>query len=255
MTSKRTAGVVLAAALVLLLAGCGGTGEADKTADQILADAAAALSSAKSVHIDATQTSGSGPFHLVIDLSAGGMARGTVDAEGTSANVIVAGGKFYIQGQSFFAKFAGAQAAAAIGDRWVIIPSSAGISGFESFTDLKTLGDCIAADHGTLSKGGTATVNGQAAVIVVDKGDKPGTAPGKLYVATSGTPRPLQVQITGETRSGTPPGGPKCADTTGTSGAGGGTSGGAGTLTFTQYDESVSVTPPPNPLDLTSLGG
>jgi hypothetical protein len=254
LTRTRIGGAL--AAVALLLAACGGGGEAGKSPSQILDDAANALQSAKSVHIDATSTGGSsGTFHITVDLVSGGGARGSVTSEGVVAKFVVAGGKFYIQGRDFFAKFAGPQAATVIGDRWVLIPSNAGVSSFESFTDTKTLADCLRADHGTLSSGGTATVAGQGTVVLVDKGDRPGTAPGKLYVASSGTAYPLELQVTGATSSGTPPGGAQCAGTTGGSATGGSSSGGAGTLFFSQYDASVSVTPPANPLDLSSLAG
>lgn len=252
MTRTRMGGALAAAAL--LLAACGGGGEADKSPDQILGDAANALQSARSVHIDADSTGGSnGTFHITVDIVSGGGARGSVNSSGVAAQFVVTGGKFYIQGRDFFAKFAGPQAATLIGDRWVLLPSNAGVSDFESFTDTTTLATCLRADHGSLSSGGTATVAGQGAVVIVDKGDKPGTAPGKLYVATSGTPYPLELQITGATQSGTPPGGSKCAGTSG-SATGGSSSGGKATLLLA-YGASVSVTPPPNPLDLSSLAG
>ena len=86
-------------------------------------------------------------------------------------------------------------------------------------------------------------MNGQPAVVIVDKGDKPGTSPGKLFVAATGRPFPLRVLATGKAR----PGGKKtrCSDSSGKD------SGAAGDeLTFSRFNEELKLTAPPNPLDL-----
>lgn len=255
MTRTRAAGVALAA--IALLSACGsssgggGGGEADKTAAQILADAVSALRSAKSVHITAKSTDTTSPnaVDLDLDLAAGGSASGTVGTQGVTASVVVTGGKFYVRGRDFWAKVAGAEAATVIGDRWAILPASADTSAFTSFVNVNTLADCLNLDHGTLSKGGTATFDGQAAVVLVDKGDQPGTAPGKLYVAASGATYPLSLQVTGAAKAGTSPAGDKC------NGGASGSSKDTGTVTFSDYGKVVTVTPPPDALDLQSLAG
>jgi hypothetical protein len=255
MTRTRTAGSLLAIGLVLTACGSGGggNGEADKSANQILADATSALKSATSFRIAGTATDSSGPgsFDVTFVVGAGGGAKGKLTNGGATAQFVYSGGKFYVQGKDFFTKFGGPQAGAVVGDRWVLLPASAAGQDFAAFTDPSALATCLSADHGTISKGGTATVDGHEAVILVDKGDKPGTAPGRLYVATSGTAYPVKVDVTGATSPGTPPGGPKCSSTTGSSGGTGGTA----SLTLSQFNATVTITPPPNPLDLSTLGG
>jgi hypothetical protein len=255
MTTTRLGGAVLAIGLLLTACGSGGNGEADKTASQILADAVSALKSAKSFHLTGAGSDATGAkttFDITFVTGSGGGVKGRVTTGGVTAQVVVIGGKYYIQGRDFFAKFGGEQAATVVGDRWVIIPASAAGQGFASFSDVNALATCLSLDHGTLAKGGTATVAGQSAAVLVDKGDKPGTSPGKLFVATSGTAYPLEFQQTGEASTGTPPGGAACGSATGSSSSGGA---GTGSFTFSDYNAAASVTPPPNPLDLTSLGG
>jgi len=256
MTRTRAAGAALAA--IALLSACGSSGgsggsggvEADKSAQQILADAVNAMKSATSLHISARGTGGTTPETVTIelDVAAGGSAHGSLSTGGTTANVAMVNGKVYLQGRDFWSKVGGAQVAAAIGDHWAILPAGADSSGFNSFGDISTLADCFNLDHGTISKGGTATFEGRAAVVLLDKGDKPGTAPGKLYVAASGTPYPLGIQITGATRAGTPPGGEKCS-------GGSVSANDRATLTLSDYGKAVIVTPPPGALDLQSLAG
>jgi hypothetical protein len=254
MTRTRSATAALAIGLLLAACGGGGNGEADKTASQILADAVAALKSAKSFHISAkSAATGTDALSLDLDLLTGGSARGKVTSGGATANVVVLGGKFYIQGRDFWNKFAGPQAATVIGDRWAILPSNADTSGFVSFVNTDTLATCLGISHGTITKGGTTTVAGQGAVILVDKGDKPGTAPGKLYVATSGPAYPLKLETTGTASAGTAPGGAECNGSS--SGSNGGSGNGPGSFTLTNFGTVGAITPPPSPLDLSSLGG
>jgi hypothetical protein len=257
MTRARVACTLLAAGLLISACGSsggsGGGGEADKTADQILADAVAAMKTVKSVHVVARETSsaassGLGNLILDIDVASADSAAGSITGTGVAAKFVFSAGKFYLQGKDFFAKLAGPQAAAVIGDRWVIVPSSAGLSGFEQFVNPGTLADCLSVDHGTLSKDGTTTVDGTAAVVLTDKGDKAGTQPGKLYVATEGTAYPLKLEVTGKATPGTPPGGAKC-------GGGSSDTGSTGVVTFTQFNGTFTVTVPSNAVDLQSLMG
>lgn len=258
MTGTRMAGSVLAIGLVLTACGSGGggggNGEADKSANQILSDAVSALRSAKTFHLAAKSNStGADALGIDIDLVSGGSARGTVTTGGASARIVASGGKFYIQGRDFWNKFGGPEAATVVGDRWAILPSNADTTGFLIFVNSDTLATCLAVSHGTLSKGGSATVDGQGAVVLVDEGDKPGTTPAKLYVATTGTAYPIRLESTGTTSAGATPGGDKC--NTGGGSSGSSSSNGGGIFTLSQFNATVTITPPPNPLDLSTLGG
>ena len=249
------AGGVLVAGL--LMSACGGTGEAGKSADQILADAAAALRSAKSFHLDVSQSGtssssngGLGNVTVAVDVVAGQGASAAIKAGSIAAKLVISGGKVYLQGKDFWSKFAGVQAANLIGDRWVILPSgSTGLSDLLMFSDTAKLATCLQLDHGTLSKGGTTTVAGQDAVILVDKGDKPGTSPGKLYVATANPNYPLKSENSGATKPGTPPGGTQC---TGSSQSSDG-SGGSSTISISEFNQTFTVKAPSGALDLQSL--
>jgi hypothetical protein len=244
MTRTRVVGGLLALGLVLGACGSGG-GEADKTPQQILDDAVAAMKSAKTFHISGTMTDSTGTTTVALDVGTGS-AEGTFSQQGLTAKIVVTGGKFYLQGKELFSKFAGPQAGALIGDRWVIIPTSV-LSGVDAFTDVQKFASCLASDHGTLSKGGTGSVDGQAAVILVDKGDKPGTQAGKLYVAASGTAYVLRLEDTGKATAGGSSSSSQCG--------GSADSASTGTLTLSRFNQTVSVTPPPDALDLSKLGG
>jgi hypothetical protein len=253
MTTKRS--LIGVTVLGILLAACGGgsSGEADKTPDQILSDAVAALKSTKTLHLVANENSSStpdpnggssGPVKIVADIQTPNAVSGSITEAGATGHFVVTNGKFYLQGRDLIAKLGGQAAVDVVGDKWVLVPASASSSGVADLADMNKLATCLQQQHGTLSKGGSATVNGQDTVIVVDKGDKPGTQPGKLYVATSGTAYPLKFEQTGSVTPGGDTSGP-CAST----------SNSTGSATFSDFNKSVTVTPPPNPLDLSSLGG
>jgi len=265
MARTRVAGGLLAAGLLVSACGSGGSGsggggsgEAGKSPAQILSDAAAALRAARSLHLDVENFAlpgGSGTARFGVDLARSGAASATLQTEGVTAHFLYVGGKFYAQGKGFWQKFAGAQAANLIGERWVVVPNNAGLADFEQFLNVSTLARCFQLDHGTLSKGGTATVNGQAAVVLVDSGDKPGTTPGKFYVAATGTAYPLQVRTSGATQPGTPPGGTACGggSASGSPTPGTAASSGSTTIVLSRFNQPVSIKAPSDALDLQSL--
>ena len=97
-----------------------------------------------------------------------------------------------------------------------------------------------------MAKGGTETVDGEQAVVVLDKGDRPGTNAGKLYVATTGEPFPLRTVATGNER----PGGkqdPQCNESERRTRTG-------DEVKLSRYNESLDVKAPPGAIDLEGGG-
>jgi len=238
MSPRRILGCALAA---LVLAACGGSDESGKPADQVLQDAAAALKAAKSFHLAVvvdSGTAGAGKLDISADVVAPNTVSGTIAQSGVTGHFVFAGGKVYLQGRDFLSALAGQQAAAQIGDHWVIAPASAAGSGVGQIADMQKFADCLVQNHGTLSKS-TGKVGGQDAVVLTDKADRPGTQPGRLSIAASGTPYPLQLEITGPTTAGTPANA-SCASSGGST----------GTLTFSSYGASYSIAAPTGAVDL-----
>ena len=210
MSLSRSLPVLAAALGAVLVSACGSggspsashpAGEASKTAAQILADAQAALGAAGSFRIRFSGTSATdGPMTLDLVVSSGGV-KGSMTDQGVTAQVIVAAGQAYIQGRAFFAKTAGADAAAVIGDRWVQLPAGQSF-GFDGFNNPKTVALCLLSVHGTLVKGGTSSFQGQPTVQVLDRADIPGDAPGTVDVATTGPAYPLHLVQTGAATPG-----------------------------------------------------
>ena len=209
----------------------------------ILADAAAALRRAESFHLEGTQGAGKKATEVKADVGLPSKLRLTIGQGNATASIIIVGGSLYIKANAAFWNQQGTgQAAQQLADRWLKTPAGSGeLQSVTKDLDTKTLAACLVKGHGTLEHGGKATVDGQEAVVIVDKGDRPGTNPGKLFVAASGEPLPLRTIATGPER----PGGkkdPKCDDSTPTT---------AGDeATFSDYNEPLDLSAPSGAVEI-----
>ena len=173
-------------------------GEAAKTADQIVADAEAAATSASSVHVGGSGVSGGTPLSLNLQLVAGKGGKGHLAVNGLSFDIVRIGPTAYFKGD----RRSGATSAAGPRRSCFRAGGSRRSSGngrprlLRPLTDIAKLFNAILGSHGTLSKGAMTTVNGQPAIAVVDT-SKGGT----LYVATTGKPYPLELE--GPRKTGT----------------------------------------------------
>ncbi|MEA2215798.1 MAG: hypothetical protein QOK19_1359 [Solirubrobacteraceae bacterium] len=197
---------VLAAALAvlalgLILGGCGssssssGNGLQSKSPSQILEAAKAAASKAASVHINGTITSSGKPISLNMELLAGKGGKGTISQEGFTIKLIQVRGAVYINGSAaFYTHVGGSAAAQLLQGKWLKAPANSGeLASLADLTNLSKLIDTALANHGKLAKGPTATIGGQKAIALKDT-----TKGGILYVATTGTPYPLEIAKSGK---------------------------------------------------------
>ena len=208
-------------------AGCGssssGNGVAAKTPTEILAATKVAADAATSVHVSGSIVSSGAPITLDMDLLAGKGGRGQLSENGLSFELIQISGTVYLKGSSAFYRHIGGSAAAQLlQGKWLKAPAtSKDFASITSLTDLRQLVDTTLANHGTLTKGGTTSVNGQKVVGVTDT-SKGGT----LYIAASGQPYP--IEITKDGASG-------------------------GKIVFDRWNESVSLAAPANAIDIAQL--
>jgi hypothetical protein len=227
---------VLAAAL---LGGCGSSGGsgsssssssssssngvASKTPAEIISAAKAAADSASSVHVSGSIVSGSAPITLNLELLAGKGGRGQISENGLSFNLIQVDGTVYISGSpAFYSHFGGPAAAQLLEGKWLKAPSSNGnFSTLGSLTNLSQLLNTALADHGTLAKGVTTTVDGQKVLSVTDVSHG-----GTLYVATTGKPYPIEITKSGKN---------------------------GGKILFDRWNAPVTLAAPKNSIDLAQL--
>jgi hypothetical protein len=212
-----------------LLAGCGGSssssgnGVAEKSPEEILAATKAATDKATSVHVSGSIVSDNSPISLDMQLLANKGGRGQLSENGLAFELIQVNGTVYIKGSAAFYKHIGGTAAAQLlQGKWLKAPASdADFASLSQLTDLRQLVDETLTNHGSLTKSGTTTVNGQKVVGVTDK-----TKGGTLYIATTGKPYPIEISKGGS---------------------------GGGKITFDSWNSSVTLAAPKNAIDVTQL--
>jgi hypothetical protein len=226
LRSFSLAASVLALAL-LALAGCGssssGNGVASKSPEEIVTEAKTAADSASSVHVAGSVNSSGSPVTLDLNLASGKGATGQISQNGSTFKIVIDGGTAYISGSdAFYRKLGGSAAAQLLAGKWLKISTSTPeFASFGSLTNMRKLLDTVLVGHGTLQKGSTTTIGGQQAIAVNDT-----TRGGTLYVATTGKPYPLQISKSGSE---------------------------AGKITFDNWDEPVTITPPSSSVNLSEL--
>jgi hypothetical protein len=227
---------VPALALVLtaaLLAGCGGgkkesasNGEASKSANQVLADAKAAATSADSVHVAGSIVSEGTPIKLDLSMASGKGAKGSMSTSGLSFDLVRVGDTVYIQGSdAFYKHFAGAAVAQLLHGKWLKASVTQGqLKSLAPLTSIGALFTGISKNHGKLARKGTTTYHGQKVVEVRDTSDN-----SKLYVAATGKPYPVAIV--------------------------GAKQGQSGTVAFDDWNSHVSLSTPKDAVDISQLGG
>ncbi|MBO2450519.1 LppX_LprAFG lipoprotein [Actinomadura barringtoniae] len=188
----------------------------DKTADQILQEARAALRAERSLKISGGMVQGKET--ILVDLTMDGTnAQGnlTVPIKGkqVSMDIIKIDQKVYVKSTDIW-KTVAPSMAARFGDRWVLSQDSLKQS-FADFFTAQGWADNVLKPDGTVTREADSQVDGRRAYVLDD-----GTG-GKLLIAADGKPLPLRLTGGGEKSSGD--------------------------MTFT-YDVPVNVQPPANPI-------
>jgi hypothetical protein len=272
---SRDRSPLLIAALALLLGACnlpgqpsgvGIGGEEGKPVDAVIADAQKDMAGFKTVHVKfATTARDTGAIAFDISSDEAGNVSGSGMAGDATFDLVVFEGKTYIKGQAFWLRVltngsgpdASVQAVvqSKVGDHWVVGLDSVGDSTGRGNLNPAVLADCLRV-HGTLSKGGTQTIDGRKAVEVRDQGDSPGGRAGSRFIAVDSPHVLLRATHSGTASAGTSPANGRCkagatpAPTP--SGSPGGTESSV-TTDYSDYGKSVTVTRPSDTVDLGSL--
>lgn len=208
MKLHRTIAVVaLAGALV---AGCGSSsgpssnsggnngsnGIANESALQILNAAANALKTANSVTLVGSLPSNGKPTQINGTFFANGDADTTLGLSGSTVQLIKIGSNDYFQAPAAYWQAQGVPSSLSskLDGVWVIIPDSQAKLGAK--LSLSAFAAHATTDASSYTKGSTSTVDGQAVIAIVSPSQ------GTVYVATTGTPYPVQAVLTG-TNGGT----------------------------------------------------
>jgi hypothetical protein len=213
---------------------------ASRKPDDVVAGAQAALGKVKSFRMAGTETEKDGSIEKIAGtFTAAGAADFSLTQGKESARLIVLGQYVYVKGNAAYWKSTSKKDGAAIARRftgkWIKQPAKVIGSDLGGFAP-KRIASCLTAHVGTLTNKGVKTVDGRQVVVIADAGDKPGSAPGELWVAVDDPTVPLREIRTGPAKKG----GAKdaaCdddgADTTV-----------KGTLAFSRFDKAPKVVAP-----------
>jgi len=209
-----------------VLAGCGSSssinGIAAKTPAEIVAAARAAADHAATVHVSGSVEGEGAPLSLDLELVAGKGGQGRIVQGNLDFKLIQIGRFVYIKGTSaFYRHIGGGAAAGLLKGRWLKTLVRGSFASLAALTNLSKLVDTTLTSHGTLARHGTTTVDGQRVVAISDP-SKGGT----LYVATTGSPYPIEVVKNG---------------------------GSGGRIVFDRWNQPVTLTAPANAINITQL--
>jgi hypothetical protein len=224
----------LAVALTaVLVAGCGSSskaaqpnGMASKSADQVFAAAKAAATSASSAHVAGKLVSNGTAITLDLSMARDKGAKGSVSVNGLGFDLVKIGDTAYIKGSdAFYQHFAGPAVAQLIHGKWIKAPTTS--KQFRSFANLASVSGIfteIGAHHGKLVNDGKTTYKGQPVGAIRDVSDD-----SKLFVAATGAPYPVAIV--------------------------GGRKNQSGSVTFSDWNQPVSLSAPSGAFDVSQVLG
>jgi hypothetical protein len=196
---RRTAiSPTLALAVALAgLAGCGSStdnGVSSKNASEILAAAKAAAQSATAVHVESLAAQGALKLKQNLELTSNG-GRGEISLLGSSFEVIRIGNTLYLKGNPGFYQRLGINPTRVPQNSWIKTPANnSQFGGLAAFTDLRGEVGRLLSTAKPVTKGTATTTNGQKTVELKQAGQ---LYTGKIYIATTGKPYPVQITKTG----------------------------------------------------------
>jgi hypothetical protein len=204
MRATRTSIVLL---LLCVAAGGGApsalAGGGPRPPHALLAAAIANLRGADAIRIALTGADSDGASAARLDY-AGGDVEVSLREAGERLSLRVVDGAYYVRANAAYwrRETKSSTAAERLADRWVKAPASKDLRSAAVQLSPRRLAHCIGVESGTVSDGGTAVVGGRRTTVVVSAGDRPGTAPGRYYLAASGPARLLRYVQTGPDRHG-----------------------------------------------------
>ncbi len=255
MSRLRSSAVTVSISLCAVMAAAAPTvadgGEASKSPGAILSDLKRDLGKVKSFHFAGRQTEKGAVTQLSGDVFASGSANIALTEGRASLRMILLPRATYLNANAVYWRRSGGKSgnalATKLAGRWVKVPASAGDSVKPLLDELspKHLASCVTVGTGTLSNNGVKTLGGRKVIVLQDKGDRPGTTPGLLYVAAEGPVLPLREIQTGPRK----PGGKvnKRCDAASDAST-------AADVSFSRFDRVPPLKAPRNALDLESSG-
>jgi hypothetical protein len=179
--------------MALVLSSCApaSNGVQKETGRAILAAAGQALTSTRSLEIQAASTQASGPASITFEIAAPNQGEGTFTSSTVSFQAEELRGVDYFRSQTLWSQVGGASLQSDLGDRWVFIAASSSTAAqltqaFGELTSVKALAGALTKGDAAAVRGKLDPVAGQESVAVHEPTSQ------TIYVATTGKPYPLR---------------------------------------------------------------
>lgn len=219
---------------------------ASEPPQQIMQDVASALRGAKGyeMHFNLHKPSGESQRGEIIRAAHGGFYMKASLQPRQSIGLILVGGHAYFKASpSFWTSHGVSQSLAKVfAPRWYRYPTSEASKLKRQLGNItpSVFAQCLATDSPSQASVSTGTLSGRPVIILKSAGGEPGTAPGRITIAATGTPYPLRIVQTGPTSAGGPVN--RCND--------GKADNTTGTLTMSHWDSPPVVKPPAHAVKL-----
>jgi hypothetical protein len=237
----------IAPILFLAAFACGGAigptttvsaGYQNQSPARIMSDAAHALKSVHSAHVNVQATSRGSPVTAEIDVEDQDMSGQMSIREGTFKMIVFAG-KVYINGPDLVSMMrigdpaVAAQVTGRVGNKWVLLPSDMALNNLAAnvFGEFSAMGDCLEQES-NVKKLGTSTIGGESVVQLY------GSSGMRVFVQASSPHYPLRIEFL--------QGGTACS--------GGNTVKDSGAIEFSKIGSQFGIKTPADFADLRSLG-
>lgn len=194
-----SAGLMLCGAMLGACGGGGSSGLAGKSPKQIVALTKAALQSARSTTLTASIETQPRRVFFTLDVFQSGAADGTFGTAAGQGSLVIVAHHVYLRGPvAFWEGLESVPAAEAtkLAGRWIMLPENS-TSSFSSLTLPGVIHALSGLHKKKITKLGPRTVDGRSAIGIRAKSF------GTMWVATSGTPYPLEVTQKTSTGHGT----------------------------------------------------
>ena len=197
--------LALLCALLLPAISVGQGDEASKSPADILSDVQRDLGAVRSYHVAGTGSGSDGSIRIAGDVKASGSMRLRLDQGRQKLGLIVLKSVAYVRASRDFWRaqhIKTAKELKLLSNRWIKVPGDEGVADLGKQFTPATLAQCLTTNLGTITKRPTTTFAGRRVLVLADKGDKPGTSPGLLYLTTAGKILPVRAVQTGRARPG-----------------------------------------------------
>lgn len=175
--------------LAALLAGaCGSPLETlvGPSPDELAGRAFAGMDSAPATHLVGTFSNAGRHFTIDCTINRSGDTQGSVDLDGRAYQLIVSGGRTFVQGQAFWAAYGDSTVARLYGDSWALLDAHGVNSMGSSPASPCSIGRSLHNRRFQLRNDGVARVGGQSAIQLSDSS-------ARLYLTTGKQPRLLRI--------------------------------------------------------------